>query len=189
MKTKQAVNLALGVIGRNGMSGVVCEATSLPAALKTAGLDKLTQETLERVAAELRRQNLVEISKQGKKHLLLQLSVKGIHRLQRSEISSVTIPEPALWDKKWRMVTYDIPAAHGIKRRVFTTELKRLGFAMVRESVWFHPHPCFDQLDELVRYCGIVPYVTFAEISRLDKTTIERLKRHYPDMDSPTQRQ
>ena len=38
----------------------------------------------------------------------------------------------------------------------------------------------FDQLDELVRYCGIVPYVTFAEISRLDTTTVERLKRLQP---------
>ncbi|NCU30198.1 hypothetical protein EOL73_01150 [Candidatus Saccharibacteria bacterium] len=182
MKTKQAVNVALGVIGRNGMSGVVCEATSLPTALKVAGLGNLTHDTLDRVAAELRRQGLLEISKRDKKHLLLQLSVKGIHRLQRSEIGAVTIPEPTLWDKKWRMVTYDIPATYSIKRRLFTTELRRLGFAMVRESVWFHPHPCFDQLDELVRYCGIVPYVTFAEISRLDKTTLEKLKRHYPEI-------
>ena len=180
MKTKQAVHLALGVIGRNGMSGVVCEATSLPAALHAAGLDNLTPTTRDRVAAELRRQSLVEISKQDKKHLLLQLSVKGIHRLQRAQVGDIGIPEPALWDKKWRMVTYDIPATHSIKRRLFTTELRRLGFVMVRESVWFHPHPCFDQLDELVRYCGIVPYVTFAEISRLDTTTVERLKRLQP---------
>ena len=180
MKTKQAVNLALGVIGRNGMSGVVCEATSLPAALHAAGLDNLTPTTRDRVAAELRRQSLVEISKQDKKHLLLQLSVKGIHRLQRAQVGDIGIPEPALWDKKWRMGTYDIPATHSIKRRLFTTELRRLGFVMVRESVWFHPHPCFDQLDELVRYCGIVPYVTFAEISRLDTTTVERLKRLQP---------
>lgn len=180
MKTKQAVNLALGVIGQNGMSGVVCEATSLPAALHAAGLDNLTPTTRDRVAAELRRQSLVEISKQDKKHLLLQLSVKGIHRLQRAQVGDIGIPEPALWDKKWRMVTYDIPATHSIKRRLFTTELRRLGFVMVRESVWFHPHPCFDQLDELVRYCGIVTYVTFAEISRLDTTTVERLKRLQP---------
>lgn len=180
MKTKQAVNLALGVIGRNGMSGVVCEATSLPAALHAVGLDNLTPTTRDRVAAELRRQSLVEISKQDKKHLLLQLSVKGIHRLQRVQVGDIGIPEPALWDRKWRMVTYDIPATHSIKRRLFTTELRRLGFVMVRESVWFHPHPCFDQLDELVRYCGIVPYVTFAEISRLDTTTVERLKRLQP---------
>ncbi len=180
MRTKQAVNVALGVIGRNGMNGVVCEATSLPSALKMAGLNNLTRDTLDRVSAELRRQGLLEISKRDKKHLLLQLSVKGIHRLQRSEINSIAITEPVVWDKKWRMVTYDIPAAHSVKRRLFTTELRRMGFAMVRESVWFHPHPCFDQLDELSRFCGIIPYVTFAEISRLDKTTLDKLKRHYP---------
>lgn len=175
MTTKQAVNLALGIIGRNGMSGVVCEATSLPDALMTAGLDKLSKKTFTRVVAELHRQKLLEISKDGK-HLRVQLSVKGIHRLQRSQIDKVAIAEPVSWDHLWRMVTYDVPRTQSAQRRLFAQQLKRLGFVMVRESVWFHKDPCFDAVLELAKYCNLQRHITLAEISRLDQVTLDKLQ-------------
>lgn len=175
MTTKQAVNLSLQIIGRNGMDGVVCEATSLPTALQTAGLDKLRPSTLARVAAELRRQKLVEIAKNGK-HLHIQPSVKGIHRLQRAAIDKVTIAEPSEWDGIWRMVTYDVPRAQSAQRRLFAQELRRLGFVMIRESVWFHKYPSFDAVLELARYCNLQRHITLAEITRLDQVTLEKLR-------------
>lgn len=175
MTTKQAVNLSLQIIGRNGMDGVVCEATSLPGALQAAGLDKLRPSTLARVAAELRRQKLVEVAKRGN-HIHLQLAVKGIHRLQRSEITKVAIEEPATWDGLWRMVTYDVPRAQSAQRRLFAGELRRLGFVMIRESVWFHKYPSFDAVLELARYCNLQRYITLAEISRLDQVTLDKLR-------------
>lgn len=178
MTTKQAVNLSLQIVGRNGMDGVVCEATSLPGALQTAGLDKLRPSTLARVAAELRRQKLVEVEKRGS-HIRLQLSVKGIHRLQRSEISKVTIEEPAEWDGLWRMVTYDVPRAQSAQRRLFAGELRRLGFVMIRESVWFHRYPCFEAVLELSRYCNLQRHITLAEISRLDQVTLDKLRAEF----------
>lgn len=179
MTTKQAVHVALGQIGKNGLDGVVCEATSLPAALRTLGLDKLTTPTLKRVCAELHRQKLVEITK-GKRQFKLQLSVKGIHRLQRAQLDTVTIPEPIEWDGIWRMVTYDVPRTKAAERRLFVDQLKRLGFTMVRESVWFHPFPCFDQLGELLRYTGLERHTTLAEISKLDNVTLGKLRWKQP---------
>ena len=181
MTTKQAVHLTLGQIGKNGLDGVVCEATSLPAALRSIGLDKLTSTTLKRVVAELHRQKLVEIIK-GKKQLKIQLSVKGIHRLQRSQLDTVNIPQPVKWDGSWRMVTYDVPRTKAAQRRLFVDQLKRLGFTMVRESVWFHPYPCFDQLSELLSYTGLERSVTLAEISRLDTVTLGKLRRAHPTL-------
>ncbi|MGE5312438.1 MAG: hypothetical protein ACM3MA_00310 [Acidobacteriota bacterium] len=179
MTTTEAVNVALEIIGKNGLSGVVCEATSLPKALRAAGVTALPSSQLDQVAAELRRQKLVEVTRQNK-HLLLQLSVKGVHRLQLADVRKVTLKKPATWDKKWRMVTYDVPVALSAKRRLFTRELERLGFTMIRESVWFHPYPCFDELSNLAAYCGIVRHVTFGEIDRLDTVTREKLRRAYP---------
>lgn len=175
MTTKQAVNLSLEIIGRNGIDGVVCEATSLPNALRTAGLDKLKTSTLSRVTAELRRQKLIETKRTGK-HLLLQLTVKGIHRLQRSGVSNIAIEEPVTWDGLWRMVTYDVPRAQSAQRRLFAKELKRLGFVMIRESVWFHRYPSFDAVLELARYCNLQRHITLAEISRLDQVTLDKLR-------------
>lgn len=175
MTTKQAVNLSLQVIGRNGMDGVVCEATSLPGALIAAGMDKLRPSTLSRVTAELHRQKLVEVKKNGK-HLHVQLTVKGIHRAQRAEISKISVDEPAAWDGLWRMVTYDVPRAQSAQRRLFAQELRRLGFVMIRESVWFHKYPSFEAVLELARFCNVQRYITLAEISRLDQVTLDKLR-------------
>lgn len=179
MTTKQAVHLTLSQIGKNGLDGVVCEATSLPAALRTLGLDKLSTATLKRVCAELHRQGLLEITK-GKKQTKLQLSVKGIHRLQRSQLDTINIKEPVQWDGIWRMVTYDVPRTKAAERRLFVEQLKRLGFTMVRESVWFHPFPCFSELGELLRYTGLERYTTLAEISKLDNVTLGKLRWKQP---------
>lgn len=178
MTTKEAVNLSLQIIGRNGMDGVVCEATSLPVALKIAGLDKLRPFTLSRVTAELHRQKLVQTTKNGN-HLHVQLSVKGIHRLQRAEIHKVSLDEPATWDGLWRMVTYDVPRTQSAQRRLFAAELRRLGFVMIRESVWFHKYPSFDAVLELARYCNLQRHITLAEISRLDQVTLEKLRTEF----------
>ncbi len=175
MTTKQAVNTALDVIGKNGLSGVVCEATSLPEALRAVGLDKLRSSTLSRVTAELRRQKLIETGRDGK-HFRLQLSVKGVHRLQRAALSSISLPEPTQWDGIWRMVTYDVPRAQSTQRRLFASQLRRLGFVMVRESVWFHRYPCFDAVLEIARYCNLQRHITLAEISRLDQISLEKLR-------------
>lgn len=173
LSTKQAVNQALLVIGENGLSGVVCEATSLAQALSQ--ITALPPYLCDRVAAELHRQKLVEISKQ-KKTYRIQLSVKGVHRLQRAELSTITVPEPSTWDGHWRMVTYDVPVAKSKERRLFASELRRLGFVMGRESVWFHPHPCFSAVTELASRCGLQRHITMAEIVRLDTVTLTKLE-------------
>lgn len=175
MTTKNAVNLSLEHIGQNGLSGVVCEATSLPEALQTIGLDKLTPRTLRRVVAELHRQKLVEV-RRDKKHFHIQLSVKGIHRLQRSVVDKLSVPQAATWDGLWRMVTYDVPRSQNNSRRLFTAQLRRLGFVMIRESVWFHRDPCFEAVMQLAKYCNLQRHITLAEISRLDSVTLERLR-------------
>lgn len=176
--TKQLVNEALKAIGENGLSGVVCEATSLSGALSRL-LSHATPAQCDRVAAELHRQKLVEVQR-SKKRYRIQPSVKAVHRLQRAALDDITVPRPANWDGMWRMVTYDVPMHKSADRRLFASQLRRLGFSLVRESVWFHPYPCFTAVTELATHCGLQRYVTFAEISRLDTMTLARLELQHP---------
>ena len=181
MTTKDAVNVTLGIIGNNGMSGIEVLAYSKSAAIALVCPSDFTTDLSARVAAEINRQGLVETAQSHNK-FRLQLSVKGIHRLQRAEIERVKIQRPDEWDGLWRMVTYDVPRAQNAQRRLFTRQLERLGFAMIRESVWFHPYPCFGQVETIVTYCGLQRYVTLAEISRIDNVSLAKLKRAYPTL-------
>lgn len=184
-ETTRALNAVLEIIGARGLSGVVVPATSLIEALSRleAFPSNFSVADKRALAANLRRQGLIEITQRGDE-MVLQPSVKGIHRLQRAQINSLFIRPQQRWDGIWRMVSYDIPARHTKQRRLFTAELHRLGFTLVKDSTWFHPYPCFDVISELVAFCGLTNFVMVAEIARLDEGSLRRLLKAYPALRS-----
>lgn len=176
IQTKKQINYILSRIGTGGLMGV-----TVPTSTASSALEELTgvpHELSQRFVNELRRQELVVFTPEAKA-MRLQLSVKGIHRLQSAEITNLSIPIPAKWDKKWRMVIFDIPARHKHQRYVFTSQLRRLGFVMIRDSTWFFPYPCIDALEKIIAHCGISSHVTIAEVSSLDVSTQKKLHRHF----------
>lgn len=180
---KNLLNSVLRAISSEGLSGVSAPANSLVSALSAvSAFPEGTSEPAKRaVTANLRRLGLVEITK-SKGVMLVQPSVKGVHRLQRSAIDDLRVQPQANWDGVWRMISYDIPARHARQRRMLTSQLHKLGFSLVKDSTWFHPYPCFDAVSELIAYCGLTQYVMVAEIARLDEATLARLLRRYPDL-------
>ena len=184
-ETTHALNAVLETIGSRGLSGVSVQARTLHEALDQLGAFSNDISPAERRAliANLHRQGLVEITRRDGE-LILQPSVKGVHRLQRAQINGLFIRPQHRWDGTWRMVSYDIPTRYTKQRRLFTTELHRLGFTLVKDSTWFHPYPCFDVISELVAYCGLTNFVMVAEIARIDENTLRRLYKAYPALRS-----
>ena len=183
LETKRALERVLEVIGSRGLGGVSAPGASLLEALESLNAfpDDLTPADRRAITANLRRQDLVEITKKDGSYLL-QPSVKGIHRLQRANISSLAVQPQNRWDGTWRMISYDIPARYTKQRRLFTSELHRLGFTPLKDSTWFHPYPCFDVASELIAYCGLSQFVMVAEIIRLDEGSLRRLHKAYPNL-------
>lgn len=52
------------------------------------------------------------------------------------------------WDKKWRVVIFDIPERKRNQREGLRRKLKELGFGMLQESVWITPFPIANELEE-----------------------------------------
>ncbi|MEX2090755.1 MAG: CRISPR-associated endonuclease Cas2 [Candidatus Paceibacterota bacterium] len=53
------------------------------------------------------------------------------------------------WDKKWRVVIFDVPQELNKSRDRFRNRLKSLGFYMMQKSVFVIPYPCEEELREL----------------------------------------
>lgn len=68
-----------------------------------------------------------------------ELTDKGHKTLDRERLSPV---RPRKWDRKWRMVIFDIPEARKGYRNVLRDSLKRIGFLKVQHSVWIYPYDC-----------------------------------------------
>ncbi len=185
--TRQYINAVLRVLGSNGLGGMILPTTRIKEAFSIlqTQLTHPNYMSSQRLVAELRRQDLVVISRQSDS-IKVQLSVKGIHRLQLADIRSITIPPQKNWDQKWRVVIFDIPARHAESRYLLTSELKRLKFAMLQNSMWVHPYPCFEQISAMVQYANLQPFVTYAEISSIDMRSQQRLLSEFPELSANT---
>jgi len=50
--------------------------------------------------------------------------------------------EKKVWDKKWRIVMFDIKEKKRSVRDKVRTELENIGFVKLQNSVWVYPYPC-----------------------------------------------
>lgn len=179
MQTKSMINQALKTIGEHGFSGVSVAGPTPVAAL--AHLLSIDDGAARRLVTELRRQSLSEVS-QDSHGTSFRLTPKGIYRLQQSLITELKVPQPDKWDGHWRIIMFDVPTRHNRGRTQLTKQLKRMGFAMLRDSTWAYPYPCFEQLNQLVASCNLQQYVTYAEINKIDTTSGARLLRSFPNI-------
>ena len=54
------------------------------------------------------------------------------------------LPGLRRWDKRWRVIIFDIPERHRATRDRLRTMLRSLGFVQLQASVWVYPHDCED---------------------------------------------
>ncbi len=73
---------------------------------------------------------------------VLRLTPKGEALLTRYQLKEITIPKPKRWDKKYRIIIFDIKEARRSTRNMLRMELLRLGFIRLQHSVWVHPYEC-----------------------------------------------
>lgn len=82
------------------------------------------------------------------------------------------------WDKKWRVVLFDIPLKHKKQGEVFRNHLKRLGFRQLQKSVWITPYPCATIIVALRQLYDIRYSVRLLEATAIDDELSLKLQFH-----------
>ena len=72
------------------------------------------------------------------------------------------------WDKKWRIVIFDIPEKIKKVRESFRYHLKRLGFRELQHSVFVLPFECHNEIEYLVEFYNARRFVRFIEAYHID---------------------
>jgi len=138
-RTKQII---LKSIYAAGVLSVGLIAPNVIGALARMGvLQKLSRNTefsYRRTLRTMQEQGLVTIYGSGK-NTEITLTDKGRVYLQSRDI--VTIQKKR-WDKKWRILLFDIPESRKAVRDIVRHALTTLGFIQLQKSVWVCPHPC-----------------------------------------------
>ena len=115
------------------------------------------------VARELKTQNIEKIIKNDQ--VYLRLTTRGKKQVFR-DFSLFDISRRR-WDRKWRLVIFDIEEVNRQTRDIFRRKLKELGFGMLQESVWISPHDVAQDLQEFVEAKNMTPFVFVLETGEI----------------------
>ncbi len=72
------------------------------------------------------------------------LTPKGEERLRLVEAADYKIKKPKKWDKKWRLIIFDIKEERKSTRNKVRWTLRQIGFTRLQDSVWAYPYDCED---------------------------------------------
>ncbi|HPC12564.1 MAG TPA: hypothetical protein PLZ70_01020 [Candidatus Paceibacterota bacterium] len=85
-----------------------------------------------------------------------------------------TNKNPKVWDKKWRIVMFDIPEKKKKARDLIRFHLKRLGFLQIQVSAWIFPYPCEELVTIIKSEFGFDKEVVYLIASRFEGDYIFR---------------
>ena len=71
------------------------------------------------------------------------------------------------WDRKWRIVFFDIEEKNRKTRELFRRKLYELGFGKLQKSVYVSPFPIEEGMREFIESCGLKQSVYLVISSRL----------------------
>ncbi len=138
---------------------------------------RIDRQYLYRIVREFKYDRLVVYKEKKNGTIEVVLTEKGRKRALIFKIDEMEISKPLRWDKKWRVVFFDIPEKRRYARDAFREKLKNLNFYELQKSVFIHPFFCQDEIDFLVEFFEIRNYVRYGEICNL--TNEAEIKLHF----------
>lgn len=110
---------------------------------------------------------LVEKKKNEDGSYTLVLTDKGKFRVLTYNFERIRYKQGE-WDKKWRLVAFDVPEKARYGRDVLRDKLKRAGFCELQKSVFIFPYDCKDEVDYIIEFFNLRRYVRFAVLDFID---------------------
>lgn len=105
------------------------------------------------------------------------ITKQGFTRALRYEVDTMKLVRPKHWDKKWRVVIFDIPEKFKSTRDIFRLRLRQLGLYQLQESVYVSPFTCFDEVEFLRELYNVAFTVRYLLVEKLEDDGF--LKKHF----------
>src|SRR3989344_2561018 len=93
------------------------------------------------------------------------------------KIDELQLKKPKHWDRKWRLIIFDIPHHLKKNRDVLSQKLRQLQFHHLQKSVYLIPYPCEDEIDFLTTILEIRKYILILYVNHFEGE--EKFKHHF----------
>lgn len=146
---------------------------------------RIDQRSIKRSIRRLCSEKLVReiVQPDGSFRLVLTEEGKRQARIQSLFGSSIRFKNARQWDKKWRIVMFDIPEKERGFRDILREHLQGLNFYKLQQSVFASPHPCEQQIAELVALYRAELFVRVMTVDWIDNDT--KLKDYFFGQKAP----
>lgn len=147
LSTKEVL-LFLAGLGTIGLT-FVCPHAGIVIGKLLLGSQEYTPWKVRRTLRTLARQKDVTVTYHADGSISVRITKQGLTRSLTHTLDTLSIAKPKKWDKKWRVIIFDIPVSMNRVRDVFRERLHQLGMYMLQKSVFISPYPCFDEVEFL----------------------------------------
>lgn len=141
------------------------------------GWQEINRQALKRAIKSLYESKLIKEKQNKDGSITLVLTGQGEKKALTYKIDEMKIKKPKVWDKKWKIVLFDIPEKKRKIRDALRDHLKNLGFYEFQKSVFAHPYDCKDEIDYIIEFYNIRKFVRFIVADSLDNEL--HLKKHF----------
>jgi hypothetical protein len=177
----RAGKIQKAILGTVAIAGLLAVGTVAPNVLKVFGkyikgqlIKRSQRESINYSRRKLVSQGLLEY--QGR---FLKLTAKGRIFLGRLEGKNYKIIKPRKWDKKWRIIIFDIKEEKKYLRDKVRNTLISIGFIKLQKSVWVFPYDCEDLITLIKADFEIGKDVLYLIVDRIEN---DKFVRDYFDL-------
>lgn len=126
----------------------------LHAVIKQYFKEKSRQRRLikQRALRELIKKKYISFQELNNGFIKIELTHRGKNFVRQYHLETMKLQKPKIWDKKWRVILYDIPTYNKKASDAFREKLKQLGLYQLQKSVWVSPYECMAEIEFL---CGV----------------------------------
>ena len=156
--------LIVGVLVVTGASSF----RGIPSMRKSIDSNKKTRKKAVDSFHYLKKRGLIEMKKEGH-DIRIALTKEGRELAGKYQIDDLSIPRPKKWDKKWRVIIFDIPSTSNMIRDIFRRKLKEFGFHQLQKSTWVYPFACKGEIRFLREFLGAdTKQIRVLEVSEIE---------------------
>ncbi|MFZ2299874.1 MAG: hypothetical protein WAW00_01915, partial [Candidatus Moraniibacteriota bacterium] len=96
-----------------------------------------TPTHLRKVVEKMRKQGYLSVKKYGGEEKVI-LMDKGRYELLKYKLRERKLQIPKKWDRKWRIIIFDIQETRRLLRDKIREQIQRFGFHKLQQSVWVY---------------------------------------------------
>ena len=132
---------------------------------------------LKSAASKLANKGLVRFEKRDGRNYM-EITARGRQLLEHEQQREALLQRAKKrWDKRWRMVVFDIPEKYRKTRDRLRSTLRSLGFIQLQASVWVYPYDCEEVVTLLKTELKTGAQVLYAIVEKIEFDS--RLRKHF----------